>query len=137
MKQSILTLLVVALASVSCATIAQNTTTDWEATLENCEIKLPIKGSSKSDAQDQKIAEKYHKVELIWLHFEKSMKKATSLQPRRVYLVSETLKNGSQVEYLIPVEDYDAGINAPIFPEWKSKKNRFYLAACFDKHYTP
>jgi hypothetical protein len=120
-----------------CSITGFSQTTDWEKALESCEVKLPIKGTSKADAQDRKIAEKYKGVVLVWLHFDKSMKKAASLNPKKVYLVSETMKNGSQVEYIIPVEDYEAGVNAPIFPEWKSKKNRFYRADCFDNIHQP
>ena len=109
----------------------------WEEKLKDCEVELPIKGTSKYDAADHKIAQKYENTVLIWLYFEKSLKKDSAFIPRRVYLVSELLQNGSRVEYIIPVEDHEAGINAPIFPEWKSKKNRFYLATCFDKVYQP
>ena len=109
----------------------------WESKLSACEIDIPIRGTSKYDAADQKIAQKYVDIELIWLHFEKSFKKDTVINPKRVYLVSETIQDGRQIEYIIPIEDRKAGINAPIFPEWKSKKNRFYKAACFDKIYQP
>ena len=106
--------------------VAKDNNLQLQNKLVDCELKINISPSKKYDAQNKIIADSLKEVEIVWFNGRR--------EPKRVFLVCETLSSGRQVEYFVPSEQYTAKtVTSVYFPDWAAKKgNRFYYANCFD-----
>lgn len=94
--------------------------------LTNCEVILNISDRKKDSLQNKQITNDLKNVELVWIYIDKETRKTKVPNIRRVYLVSETLKSGNTVQYLVPSEIYksDAPPQKCHFPNLECAKSK-------------
>jgi len=103
-----------------------------EDKLEPCRVELPLTYSAKDKERYTAQARLLEGQELVYLTYDKKLRKATY---DRVFVVVDVSTDGTEFVYLEESEQHMVmgGVKQALFPKFKASTQRFYNADCFDE----